>query len=112
MTLVEPDTDLEAALAASWRERVGLEIEVAGFLGDVVHVFSHRRLTLSVYLLARATGTPRAASHYRDVRWIEPDRAVAADVGLSKLAHKAIATRALHARAASETLGLAAEPSA
>ena len=111
MALVEADVDLPDALVSAWRARLDLEITVGDFLGDIVHVFSHRRLTLSVYAVADSRGEPRAASHYQDVAWIDPTLPPPPEVGLSRLANKAIATRPLHEGFRSGTLGVAAEPS-
>lgn len=96
----EHDGDDEiAALADAFRERLGVRIVGCRYLGEVVHVFTHRRLTCAVYD-ATVAGDPSAVAHYPDVRWVaEP-----AGVPLSALALKMLS---LHR---SPSLPLAAEP--
>ena len=68
------------ALVAAWRERVGLAVRPTTRLGEVVHVFTHRRLTLGVWAL-EADGEPM------DGRWLLDTR----DEALSTLARKTLA---------------------
>jgi A/G-specific adenine glycosylase len=75
-----------AALSDALRDRLGVRLESARYLGTVVHVFTHRRLTCAVYDAA-VTGDPRAVAHYPEVRWTG-DPAV---LPLSTLAKKMLA---------------------
>ncbi len=76
--------DATDALHSGFAE-VGLRATVGPRLGQVQHVFSHRRLTLDVYEVA-VEGTPQAGGPYDRVEACAPDT-----VGLSRLAHKALA---------------------
>ncbi len=78
------------ALAAALAERVGVEIVPAALapLGEVGHVFTHRRLTLTAFRGEAWSGRPRARSHYPEVRWVRPG---AGEVPLPKATHKVIA---------------------
>ena len=59
-----PGEDLGEAL----QRRLGLELESPEFLGEVLHVFTHLRLTTRVYR-ARVRGEPKALD-YLDFRWV------------------------------------------
>lgn len=97
---------LERAVIEAFARRVGVQVEVAARLGDLTHVFSHRRLTLTVFTVAPAglaldddpasALAPAPADGYQDVGWL-PDPAKA-DVALSKLARKALALAHEHDR--------------
>lgn len=77
------------ALSLAWRRRVGLEVEVGPVLGSFVHVFTHRRLTLTVYEVAAASpGPTRGDGSYTGFAWAARE---APDVALSRLAQKALA---------------------
>ena len=96
------DAPSEGELARVFRERVGIEVAVQWQLGSVVHVFSHRRLTLLGFAVVQVDAAePRAASFYTEVRYLDPEDP---GVGLSKLAYK---TLALH----DDQVPLAAAPS-
>lgn len=58
-----------AGLHRTLREHVGLELEEARRLGQVSHVFSHRRLTLHVYRCRAAAGRVRLAG-FDAHRWL------------------------------------------
>lgn len=93
--------DKEGTLRAAERavqEATGLEGEAIGHVGVIVHVFSHRRLTLDL-VEVRVQGEPRAGS-YAEVCWTLP-----ADVALSRLGEKAIEG----ADGPQQTLSLAAD---
>ena len=71
------------------KERTGLVVEVAGVLGEVVHVFSHRRLRARVYrldLLSPMTSLEPRAFYSQVECAMEPT-----DFALSKLSQKLIA---------------------
>ena len=77
------DTD---ALVAAVNARTGLCVEVGDSLGDVIHVFSHRRLRARVYALRLAEGiyAPRSGKFYSEIQCTtEP-----LGLGLSKLSRK------------------------
>ncbi|MCO4745615.1 MAG: A/G-specific adenine glycosylase [Proteobacteria bacterium] len=78
--------DGEGTLPAAERallEGAGLRGHANAIVGSIVHVFSHRRLTLDL-VAVEATGAPTAGT-YADARWTSPE-----DVALSSLAKKAI----------------------
>ena len=77
--------DAALTLAAAFRARAGLDAIVGERLGTVTHVFSHRHLSLEVFRV-QCEGTPAVGEHYQAVGWHRPE-----DVGLSKLARKALA---------------------
>lgn len=87
------------ALTDAFRDRVGVSLVGCRYLGDIVHVFTHRRLTCAVFA-ATVSGEPRAVDHYPEVRWVVDPAAVP----LSALAHKMLALDR------SPRLPLAAEP--
>lgn len=78
----------EEAVVRVFREQVGAEIEIVRRLGEVVHVFTHRRLTRQVFEV-RPLGVmePRASESYDAVEWVLPGD----PRGLSKLALKTLA---------------------
>jgi len=102
-----PIPELQAAFA-----RCGLDVEVLEALGTVVHVFSHRRLTLRVFRVSEPqNGEPRAGE-YTEVRAValEPhhlQRGHRAPIALSALARKALA---LDVQGPAQQPLLAAEP--
>lgn len=66
--LWEPPGGLGEDLAQILERRLGLKIEGPELMGEVVHVFSHLRLTTRVYR-ASVHGEP-TPSDYMDVRWV------------------------------------------
>lgn len=86
--LVEAGADLEAAVVDAFRERLALDVRVRRRLGDVVHTFTHRKLTRTVFAVdVVGVGEPRAVRVYDDVRVLHPGDAIA----LSTLARKTLA---------------------
>lgn len=82
-------------LTATFRA-CGLEVEVGPTLGDVVHVFTHRRLTCALHPVALLEGDARPGGVYDRVRWVRTGEAT----GLSGLARKLLRVpRALPSRA-------------
>lgn len=76
-------------LGAAWRDRVGIDVEVAEELGTVVHVFTHRKLTLRVYRVRADAGRRIGGDgSYEELGWF-PRRSPG--VGLSRLAEKVLA---------------------
>jgi adenine-specific DNA glycosylase len=67
------------------RARAG--VEAAGWrdAGDVLHVFTHRRLTARVWVGEGSEAPLGGDDHYEAVAWIDPARA---DVGISTMAAK------------------------
>lgn len=65
---------LRKALVKALDERVGITAPAAGVgkLGEVSHVFTHRKLTLTAFVCRTWQGEPEAASHYPEVRWVDP----------------------------------------
>ena len=84
------------ALVEAFRTRAGVVARPLGALGELVHVFTHRRMTLHVFEVD-AAGEPVASGGYEALAWVDP---AAPDVGLSKLAVRALAF------GATPTLGL------
>ena len=78
------------ALAEALADRIGVDIVPAALapLGEVDHVFTHRRLTLTAFRAESWSGRPRARAHYPEVRWVRPG---APEVPLPKTTHKVIA---------------------
>jgi A/G-specific adenine glycosylase len=81
------DEDAPSALGAAFARRAGLRVEVGPRLGQVVHVFTHRRLTLDVHAVAGA-GEPGSDGSYEALAWLDPARP---ELALSKLAVRALA---------------------
>ncbi len=83
------------ALVDAFEQRTGLAVERVVPVGEVVHVFTHRRLTLSVFAVEVGGGEPAAAGGYDDVRWVgitaaDLRRGATAPVALSTLARKVL----------------------
>ena len=53
---VDADADPVEALREAFLERCGLRVEVGAPLGQIVHVFTHRRLSCRVYDISAAAG--------------------------------------------------------
>lgn len=83
-------------------EGAGLDARAVADLGSIVHVFSHRRLTLELVEVVVEPGEPVPGT-YQEVRWCEPE-----SVALSRLGEKAVEASAQAAQLAL----LAAEPTA
>ncbi len=68
-------------------ERAGLAVLPGPHLRTVVHVFSHRKLTLDVWSVTRVNDPALVCEpgYYQEVRWVD---AAAPDVALSTLAKK------------------------
>ena len=80
------DASVEQAVVRAFADRAGLDVTVGAHLGSVVHVFTHRRLTVQVFRVEGA-GAPQAKDFYTDVRSVtEPE-----EVPLSALARKILA---------------------
>ncbi len=84
------DTPAPAALGAAFRARLGLSPVVGPHLADVDHVFTHRRLRLSVHAVALPDPAAPAPppSWYTDLRWVAPD--ALASLPLSRLTQKVL----------------------
>jgi ADP-ribose pyrophosphatase YjhB (NUDIX family) len=76
----------EHTVVRAFAERTGLAVSPGRRLGEVVHVFTHRRLTCAVLGVEAENGEPGPRAFYTDVRWATPD-----DVPLSALARKMLA---------------------
>jgi len=64
----------------------GLRVEVGALRAEVVHVFTHRRLTCRVYEISGFDGEVSVGSRYDDVRWSTGE-----GLALSSLARKVLA---------------------
>ena len=78
--------DPKEALKVAFRQRLGCEVLRADWLGEVVHVFSHRRLRATVYWV-EATGVIGCHDGYQEVALVEDPETV----GLSTLARRILA---------------------
>ena len=85
---LEPKEAPEQGLARTLRERTGIAAKNVRALGTVVHVFSHRILTLTVFRGVAEPGRVRRDG-FDAHRWCSPSQAAA--LPLSALARKAIA---------------------
>lgn len=82
------DGDPEVAIVEAFRDRVALEVRPVRRLGDVKHVFTHRRLTRTVFQVeVVAVGEPRAVAGYDRLDVLREGHSLA----LSKLARKTLA---------------------
>lgn len=81
------------ALEQAWSERLGVQVEVGALLGEVDHIFTHRKLRLIVHKIAAAQGEP-SAKGYPEVRWV--DREAIIGMPLSRLTQKVLATVGWH----------------
>lgn len=77
---------LRPSVVRAFSERCGLAVQVAQRRGQVVHTFTHRKLTCTVYDV-RGQGEPRALDYYTEVRVVRDP----ADVALSTLARRILA---------------------
>jgi adenine-specific DNA glycosylase len=94
------------ALQAAFRERCGAELAGLRRVGQLVHVFTHRRLTCEVFA-ATVLGEVRATGvHYLDVRVVRDPE----ELALSTLARKILAAGTDPAGAEQPALPFAAEP--
>jgi len=82
------EVDPAGTLRAAFWERVGVRAEIGSPLGQIVHVFSHRKLTLDVYSVRSIRGEPDVVSEYSAVDWVDPGNP---HVALSTLARKTLA---------------------
>jgi A/G-specific adenine glycosylase len=82
--------DAGSGLQSGFLSRCGLAVEVGPRLGEVVHVFTHRRLTCWVYAIDRWEGEPRLGEGYIDLAWSD-----GSDLALSSLARKILALGAV-----------------
>jgi A/G-specific adenine glycosylase len=79
----EPGLKGPAALQQAFRQRLGAEVDVGEDLGEVVHVFTHRRQRTQVFRVD-GPGQPEALTFYTQTRWLSD----LTEVGLSTLGKK------------------------
>lgn len=77
------------ALGGAWNDRLGVQVQIGGLLGEVEHIFTHRRLRLVVHEIESVQGEP-VAQGYPEVRWV--DRQAILQMPLSRLTQKVLAT--------------------
>lgn len=93
---VDEKADFESEVVRAFRETVGLEVRPVARLGEVKHVFTHRRLMRTVFEVeVVGVGEPQSSAVYDALAIVDPKRASEQDIALSKLAVK---TLALHDR--------------
>ncbi|HMV67596.1 MAG TPA: hypothetical protein PKA64_12155, partial [Myxococcota bacterium] len=76
------------AVEAAFLRRVGLRVRAADALGAVQHVFTHRRLTLEVFVVEGGEGRLAGDRSYDDLAWVDASRP---GVPLSRLTEKVLA---------------------
>lgn len=82
------DAEAEVEVVSLFRESLGLEVRVVRHRGEVKHVFTHRRLTRSVFEVELvAVGEPRPVRDYEALAVLDGSR----ELALSKLAQKTLA---------------------
>jgi A/G-specific adenine glycosylase len=81
------DGDEEPALGQALRERLGVPVTLGARLGQVRHVFTHRKLTLGVW--SGAVSGALAPTWYTGAAWFDPHDLDG--LGVSTLARKALA---------------------
>jgi len=74
----------QEALQRAFAERAGLRVSVDALRGQVVHVFTHRRLTCAVYAVSHQSGVLRRGEWYTHVRALRDPE----DVALSTLSRR------------------------
>jgi len=84
---LEKREDPAAGLRRALRERVGLRVDTADYVGHVDHVFTHRRLRLHLFRCASPQGRTRL-SGFDAHRWLPPK-------DLAQLPHAATMRKAL-----------------
>ncbi len=86
---IGPEEDAQAALRQAFAARAGMMAHVGPLRGQIVHVFTHRRLTVEVYEVSaeEAVGFVGDGT-YTELAWLAAD---GDGVGWSKLAQKILA---------------------
>ncbi|MEN0066724.1 MAG: A/G-specific adenine glycosylase [Myxococcota bacterium] len=84
---IGPEDDPAEALVKAFRERIGVTVKRAHRVGEVVHVFSHRRLRAAVFWIEEAEGSPECREGYSEVTVRQDPE----DVALSTLARRILA---------------------
>ncbi len=64
---------VEDALPAALAAHLGLECEANEQLGEIEHLFTHRRLRLAIYRVTARAGRVRRGEAYAEHRWLSPD---------------------------------------
>ena len=89
---LEGDASPTAVLKEAFLKRAGVVVAIGDSLGEVQHVFSHRRLTTQVFAVSVVSGDPKLGPPYTDLQWPpEPG-----ELALSKLAQKVLALDPSH----------------
>ncbi len=78
-----------SALKSAWSERLGVRVEIGEVLGEVDHVFTHRKLRLIVHEIEAAQEEPTAKG-YPEIRWVDQQTIIG--MPLSRLTQKVLAT--------------------
>ena len=77
-----------AALRQLWTDRIGVSVKVGEVLGEVEHIFTHRKLRLVVHEITEVRGEPQARG-YPEVRWVSSETLTR--LPLSRLTQKVLA---------------------
>ncbi|MCB9791803.1 MAG: A/G-specific adenine glycosylase [Alphaproteobacteria bacterium] len=85
---LSPDEEEPAGLRRALRERLGVDVQPSARIGQVRHVFTHRKLTLGVWAMSVAPGVELQPSWYSDAGFI--DLKQLDDMGVSTLARKSL----------------------
>jgi A/G-specific adenine glycosylase len=84
-----PRSRPESSLTRAWRTRLGVQVSPGDVLGEVEHVFTHRRLRLQIRAIEACDGEPTALG-YPEIRWARPDEL--GGLPLSRLTQKVLET--------------------
>ncbi|MFM8480619.1 MAG: 8-oxo-dGTP diphosphatase MutT [Gammaproteobacteria bacterium] len=102
---VAADESAEQALRRELREELGIEVEQAEFVMELVHAYPDREVHLRFYVVDSFVGEPRALDGQR-LRWLTPAELDHADILEADLPF----IRALQQRAQDGKLSLAEAP--
>jgi adenine-specific DNA glycosylase len=87
--LEAPRAPRKRTLTALLKTRLGVDIEARDLIGEVLHQFTHRTLTLEIFLAKTASERVVPLAFYDDARWVPLDR-VASEVPVSTLTRKVL----------------------
>jgi 8-oxo-dGTP diphosphatase len=76
---VQPSESEREALARELREELGVELVAAEPLMSLTHDYPDRGVELSLWVVARYSGQPRALDG-QQLRWVAPERLEAEDI--------------------------------
>ncbi len=83
-----PEDALSGEVERAFLRRAGVRVRASGRLGDLVHVFTHRRLQVAVFAVVADGSGGIPDESYAEIAWVDPGER--GDVGLSRLGEKMI----------------------